>query len=252
MAELITSRKNALISQIRSLQSTAKNRREQGLFLLDGRTLLEEALRFGRAVETVVFVQGAALPPLPETVRQVQVPPELMASIAPTNTPQGILTLCKLPELHLPQRLPNGRYLVLDHVQDPGNVGAILRSCAAFGAQGMILCGACADPYGPKAVRASMGAIFRCPVYTGDEQEILQALSELPLYRADLTDDAQDIRSGLSAEGALLIGSEGQGVSAFWRERTSAVTIPMHDSSESLNAAAAASILLWEMSKNGM
>lgn len=252
MAERITSRKNALISQIRALQGAAKNRREQGLFLLDGRTLLEEALHYGGSVQTVVFSQGVSLPPLPHDVRQVEVPRELMASIAPTNAPQGVLTLCTLPPQALPDRLPAGRYVVLDRVQDPGNVGAVLRSCAAFGARAVILSGACADPYGPKAVRASMGAIFRCAVYAGGEEKILQALGELPRYRADLTDDAQDVRGGLAAQGALIIGSEGQGVSEFWRACTSAVTIPMQSSSESLNAAVAASILLWEMSKDGM
>ena len=249
MREYISSRKNPLIARVRSLQGSAKVRREAGCFLLDGRTLLEEALAFGGQVELVLTVPDTALPELPETVRVVEIPADVMASIAPTSTPQGVLAVCHLPELALPERLEGRRYIILDSVQDPGNLGAILRSCAAFSVDGLILSGNCADPFGPKAVRASMGAVFRCPIYSGEAAEIRSALGETLLYRADAAPEALDIRNVDLCNAALVIGSEGQGVSEVWRSCTNAVVIPMASDSESLNAAVAASIVLWEMAR---
>jgi len=249
MREQISSRKNPLIGLVRSLQGSAKARREAGCFLLDGPTLLAEALTFGGQVEIVLAIPNIELPELSATVRVVEVPEDVMASIAPTSTPQGVLAVCHLPELALPECLEGRRYLILDSVQDPGNVGAILRSCAAFSTDGVILSGNCADPFGPKAVRASMGALFRCPIYSGDEMEIRRALGETPVYRADLGTGAMDIRKVDFRSAAFIIGSEGQGVSEAWRNSTDAIMIPMAGSSESLNAAVAASIVLWEMAR---
>jgi len=249
MREHISSRKNPLIGLVRSLQGSAKARREAGCFLLDGRTLLEEALAFGGQVEIVLAVPGEALPELPTSVRVVEIPEDVMASVAPTSTPQGVLAICHLPEQTLPERLAGRRYVILDSVQDPGNVGAILRSCAAFSVDAVILSGSCADPFGPKAVRASMGAVFRCPIYSSEAAEVRRALGDTPIYRADMGADAVDIRKADLRCAAFVIGSEGQGVSEAWRSGTDAVLIPMATSSESLNAAVAASIVLWEMAR---
>ena len=249
MREYISSRKNPLIGLVRNLQGSAKARWEAGCFLLDGRTLLEEALSYGGQIELVLTVPSVALPELPADMRVVEIPNDVMASIAPTNSPQGVLAICCLPELALPKKLDGRCYLILDSVQDPGNVGAILRSCAAFAADGLILSGSCADPFGSKAVRASMGAIFRCPIYSGEAVEIRSALGETTVYRADLTAEAVDIRKADLHKAAFVIGSEGQGVSEAWRSCTDAIAIPMAENCESLNAAVAASIVLWEMAR---
>ena len=249
MREYISSRKNPLIGLVRNLQASARARREAGCFLLDGPTLLIEALTCGGQVELVLTVAGTVLPDLPAAVRVVEIPDDVMTSIAPTNTPQGVLAVCRLPELALPEQLNGQRYLILDSVQDPGNVGAILRSCAAFSADGLILSGNCADPFGPKAVRASMGAIFRCPIYSGETAEIRSALGDTMVFRADLTAGAVDIRRADMRRAAFVIGSEGRGVSEIWRSCTDAVVIPMARDCESLNVAVATSVVLWEMAR---
>ena len=164
-AEYITSRKNPLMTRIRRLTASRSYRREQGLFLGDGAKLLEEALKWDAPLETVVLTEGVDAPELPDGVRLVQVPGDVMASISPMESPQGALFLCRTAETALPERLPGARYLVLDGVQDPGNVGTIWRTADALGADGLILVNGCADPWNPKTVRATMGACFRLPVY---------------------------------------------------------------------------------------
>lgn len=120
-----------------------------------------------------------------------------METISPMNTPQGALFLARLPETTLPERLEGRRYLVLDGVQDPGNVGTIWRTADALGADGLLLVNGCADPYGPKTVRASMGACFRLPVWEAGPEELCALLerSGLPLY-------ATALRAGYGLAGA--------------------------------------------------
>ena len=251
--ERITSRTNILCTHIRKLASSASYRRRSGEFLCDSPKLLEEALLRGAALRTVVCTENTVLPVLPEGVRQVEVPADLMQSISPMETPQGVLAICALPEQTLPEKLTGRRYVVLDGVQDPGNVGTILRTADAFRADGMFLVNACADLYNPKTVRATMGAVFRCPVWSC-ETEALSALlkeNDLPLYGAALRSDTLDARSVDYSRCAIAIGSEGRGLSAEMLavcDRT--VLIPMHEHCESLNAAVAATVLLWEAARN--
>ena len=149
--ERITSRKNPLLMKIRKLSSgSARARREAGEYLGDGVKLLEEALCWEAPLTTVVVTEGAQVPELPQGVRAIQVPQDVMETISPMNTPQGVLFLARLPETTLPERLEGRRYLVLDGVQDPGNVGTIWRTADALGADGLLLVNGCADPYGPK------------------------------------------------------------------------------------------------------
>ena len=163
--EIITSRTNPLCTHLRKLASSVSYRRDCGEFLCDSPKLLEEALLWRAGLRTVVCTDPAALPALPDAVRRVQVPGDLMKSISPAQTPQGVLSVCGLPGRTLPEQLTGRRYVVLDGVQDPGNVGTILRTADAFHADGLFLVNACADLYNPKTVRASMGAVFRCPVW---------------------------------------------------------------------------------------
>ena len=166
VAERITSRSNPLIKHLRLLASSGTYRRQQGQFLCDSPKLLEEALRWEAGVETVVYTAGAPLPPLPASVRAVEVTEDVMAAASPAKTPQGVLCVCALPQPALPPPLDGRRYVALDGVQDPGNVGTVLRTADAFECDGLLLLPGCADPYGPKAVRASMGAVFRRRVWT--------------------------------------------------------------------------------------
>lgn len=249
MAERITSRSNALMTHIRKIGSSRSYRRETGEYLGDGVKLLEEAVRWGAPVTTVVYTAGTALPPLPADVRQVEVPRDLMASISPMEAPQGALFLARLPAEAPPEALTGRRYLVLEGVQDPGNVGTMLRTADAYEADGLILLEGCADRYNPKTVRASMGAIFRTPSWSCTLAELLPLLraAELPLLGAALREDTVDVRQADLRRAAILVGSEGRGLS---REALAAchqtVRIPMGPRCESLNAAVAAATLLWE------
>ena len=118
--------------------------------------LLEEAAHWGASLTAGVYTEGTSLPSLPEGVRLVEGPEGLMAAISPMEAPQGALFVAKQPGLGPPERLTGSRYLALEGVQDPGNVGTILRTADAFGVDGLFLLEGCADLYNPKTVRASM------------------------------------------------------------------------------------------------
>ena len=180
--ETITSRQNPLMTHIRKLAGSAAYRRQTGQCLCDSPKLLREAAQWGAEVQTVVSVEPWP-EPLPEKVRQVLVPPEVMASISPAKTPQGVLFTCRAPVLPVPETLPGRRYVVLDGVQDPGN------------ADGLLLSGGCADPFGPKTVRASMGAVFRRPVWSVTPEELAKTRHELLATKpADLAAMADVLR----------------------------------------------------------
>ena len=143
--------------------------------------------------------------------------------------------------------------MVLDTLQDPGNVGTILRTADAFHADGMFLVNGCADLYNPKTLRATMGAVFRCPVWTVGAEELSALLkkSGIPLYGAALREDTLDARAVDYNRCAIAIGSEGRGLTEgvlALCDRT--IRIPMSGHCESLNAAAAATVLLWEAARN--
>jgi len=250
--ERITSRKNPLMTQIRKLISSRSFRREKGLFLGDGTKLLEEALRWNAPLAAVVAVEGTEIPALPEEVRLVEVPGDVMTSISPMESPQGLLFLSKMPGTGAPDKLEGSRYLVLDGLQDPGNVGTIWRTADALGADGLILVNGCADPWNPKTVRATMGACFRLPVYEVGAEKLPQLLerSGLPLYATALREDTVDLRQADLCRCALVIGSEGKGVSQALLDLSArTLKIPMRERCESLNAAAAAAVVLWEMAR---
>ena len=249
MTERITSRRNPLLEQVRRLD-TAALRRKAGVFLCDSPKLVGEAVQHGVSVQCVIAADGVAFPEgLPENVRRVTVPADVMASISPMPTPQGMLALCALPDMAAPARLSPGRYVVLDGVQDPGNVGAVLRTADAFGCTAALLLPGCADLYSLKTLRASMGAVFRLRAYTVDADALraLLTAANLPLYGAALRHDTVDVRCRDLRRCAIAVGSEGRGLSdtvlALCDET---LRIPMADHCESLNAAAAAAVLLWE------
>ena len=147
------------MQQVRKLLTSRKEREASGLFVADGTKLLQEAVRYWPALETVILSDGIEAQ-MPDSVRVVRVPPDVMESISPMRAPQGALFLCRLPEeaAFVPQK----GMLLLDGIQDPGNLGTILRTADALEIPVALLEG-CADPYSHKVVRASMGAVFRNP-----------------------------------------------------------------------------------------
>lgn len=249
-AETITSRQNPLMTHLRKLASSRSYRKKSGEYLCDGTKLLAEALKWGAEVKTAVFSEGVDIPPLPDGVRAVRVSEELMRSVSPMETPQGALFTVALPEVQLPETLSGKHYLVLDGVQDPGNVGTILRTADAFDCDGVFLVNACADLYNPKTARATMGAIFRREAYTVTAEELFVLLrkSGVPLYGTALRDDTVPLAEANLARAAVAIGSEGRGLSQqVLDECAKTLKIPMNPRCESLNAAIAATVVLWEM-----
>lgn len=248
--EKITSRSNGLLVHMKKLAASAAYRREQGVYLCDSPKLLAEALKWHAPVREIAVTADVPLPPLPETVRAVEIPEDVMSSISPMKSPQGALFTVTLPETAVPEALPGSRYMVLDGVQDPGNVGTILRTADAFDCDGVFLVNACADPYSPKTARATMGAVFRRDVYqcTADELCALLQKCGLPLYGTALRNDTVSLRDAELSRAAVAIGSEGRGLSAeILSKCEKTIKIPMSPRCESLNAAVAASVVLWEM-----
>lgn len=248
MTEYITSRKNPLLQQVKKLLSSRKEREKAGLFVADGTKLLEEAVKYFPGLHTVILSDGVEAE-IPAGVRVVCVPEDVMASISPMEAPQGALFLCRLPEKT--EFVPKSGMLVLDGIQDPGNIGTILRTADALEVPVVLLEG-CADPYSHKVVRSSMGAVFRTPVLQSTWAEVHAACKEtgIPVAVTALSDRAKDIRSADLTKMAVVIGSEGRGVRKEVLESADAeLIIPMNPRCESLNAAIAATICMWQMKK---
>lgn len=250
----VTSLKNPLVQEARAL-SAAKERSRQGAFLLDGEHMVGEALRMCPAAVRTVFVDEkradsyAALLTLAQ--REIcAVPEHVLAAISQVKTPQGIAAVCDLPKPCAPEAMGE-KLILLENVQDPGNVGTVLRTLDAAGFHGCILTTGCADPFGPKALRATMGSLFRVPLCSVESaalaaQELVQrgyavigaALDGEPFYE----------RGALPERLCVLIGNEGQGLT---REALAACThryrLPMRGGAESLNAAVAAAVFMYEL-----
>lgn len=242
----ITSRKNPLLQQVKKLLSSKKAREEAGLFAADGTKLLAEAVRWYPGLDTVILSDGVEAE-VPEHVRVIRVPGDVMESISPMSTPQGALFLCSLPEKREFEAKPG--CLILDGIQDPGNLGTILRTADALEIPVVLLEG-CADPYSHKVVRASMGAVFRTEVIqsTWTEVKASCASANIPVGVTALSDRAKDLRQAELRKMAVVIGSEGQGVRREILEAANAeLIIPMSPKCESLNAAVAATIVMWQM-----
>ena len=244
--ERITSRQNPLCGHIKKLNSTRAYRREVGEFVIEGIKLVEEAIKGGGEIRTLVYAEAQPSLGLPN-VREVEMPHDLFGSICDTKTPQGVLAICGLPAVQPPEQLSPGRYLVLDAVQDPGNVGTIWRTADAFGADGLVLLEGCADPFSPKTLRATMGACFRLPIWEIETKNLRSLLGRMPLYVTALREDSESVGNATLNHAAVVIGSEGRGVSqAVLDLSDKTLKIPMRERCESLNAAIAATVILWE------
>ena len=247
----LTSRKNPVIRQLRALGRERSARAEAGLFVGDGEKLLREAIQCGAEMDTVLWSETPAFH-VPNAAHEFTAPAELVEYVSALSHSPGPVFTVRMQPMPLPETLR--RVIVLETVQDPGNVGTVLRTANALGMDAVLLTGSCADLYSPKTVRSTMGAIFRMPVLECSLEEMNSLLQQhgLPLYGAALSDSAKDLRTVSLDRAAVAIGSEGQGLS---REFLSAcdgeIIIPMRPESESLNAAIAASVVMWEMARTG-
>lgn len=253
----ITSRQNPLVRELQALRKSAKRRKEAGLFFIEGARLCKDAADSGLEVAALLVTEQAlaqyeeylsAVIPGAQAVYVVK--PHVAAALSDTQHPQGVFASCRMP----PQApaLAAGKILVAEQLQDPGNMGTILRTAEALGIDQVALLGTCCDIFAPKLLRASMGAVFRQPIaYFADLAALMPALQALGTATYAAVADAGALpvnRVRFPERTAVFIGNEGNGLSQAAIQACDAlVTIPMAGRAESLNAAAAAAILMWNV-----
>lgn len=247
MAERITSAQNPLLRHIRKLQGSRDYREACGEFVCDGWKLLGEALRWYPKLKCVLVTNAADCPELPVGTRLVEIPEGLMQSLSSMKSPQGVIFTLDLPKSGEPNLAPG--MLLLDRIQDPGNLGTILRTADAFGIR-VLLTNGCADAFSEKTVRASMGAVFRTlPQSIEMDTFLMQCQAQgIPFAATALTDCAVDLREIDLKQYITVIGSEGQGIcESLLVASQKQIIIPMQPRCESLNAGIAAAIVMWQM-----
>ena len=259
--QTISSRKNMLVKEAAEVAARASVRKEKGLFFCEGARLCADAAKSGAEILRVFLTaEGlekyrpyaeALLGSCPEAYL---VEPHVAALLSQTKNTQGVFCVCR--QLQRGEIPYDKKSLVLENIQDPANLGAVMRTAEALGLHSMILAGASCDLYSPKALRASMGAAFRLPVYT--EENVTDVLAgfrrnAVPAYAAVPDETALRLGSFRFPEAcAVFVGNEGAGLSeAAINGCDHRLTIPMTGRAESLNAAAAAAVIIWEMQKEG-
>lgn len=246
--EKLTSRKNPLIRHLRMLGSEPAYRRQQGEYVLDGIKLLQEAMVFGAKINTVLWA-GEEKMSVPDADIYVA-PKDLVEYASPLKNSPGPVFTVSIPEREAPNTLR--KVIALENVQDPGNVGTVIRTANALGMDAVILVGNCASVFGAKSARAAMGALFRQCVLEMTQADMVKLLHDngLRVYGAALSERAEDVREVSLNDAAFVVGSEGQGLSDEMLGLCDGeVIIPMQPGSESLNAGVAASILMWELAR---
>ena len=248
LMEKIQTRKNPLIRHFRLLGREAAYRAEKGEFLCDGAKLLSEAEQNKADITAVLLRENSPVPSVSGVPAYICTDEVFDYASPLMHSPGPLFSVRIRPQEEIVPR----RVIVLENVQDPGNVGTVFRSAAALGVDLVVLTGSCADPYNPKTVRSAMGALFRQPFVCCSPDELSEKLSRwgLPLYGAALSDTAKDVRCTDIHFAAVAVGNEGKGLSKELLSRcTGQIIIPMTPGSESLNAAVAASVLMWEMTR---
>ena len=246
--DLLTSRKNPLVAHMRNLGADRSYREAHGEFLCDGEKLLREAILWGAEITAVLWSGTPTVDVL--CPRQYCAQQDLLSYVSPLKNAAPVVFSVKMKQWT--EERP-GRALILETIQDPGNLGTILRTANAFGMDTVILTGECADVYNPKTIRAGMGAVFRqkwISVKRNSLKAYLQA-NGLRLAGAALSEGSHDIQCAHLEHTAVAIGSEGRGLSAeLLAMCDETIIIPMQPQCESLNAAIAAAIVMWELRKH--
>lgn len=235
----IQSEKNKIIKEINALK-LKKNRDKLGLFVVEGERLVKEALDIA---DYVVVSESFSS----DIKADYVVKDSIFNKICDTVTPQGVLAVCKMMKNEYKNDIDNPFYIMLENVQDPGNMGTIVRTADAAGADGVFLSKGCVDIYNPKVIRSTMGSLFHLPVYKN--MDLIDVLKDIkvPTIAAHLKGDKTpydvDMKNGI----VILIGNEGNGLTdELTAVADSLVKIPMPGKSESMNAAVAAAIMIYE------
>ncbi|NWG87576.1 MAG: RNA methyltransferase [Hydrogenophilaceae bacterium] len=243
----IHSRDNAEFRFLLSLAEEAKARRESGLTLLDGWHLIEAAVQAGLRPGKLIYAEGLALPAaaqeLAETIPVLTLSESLMRALSPVKTPTGLMALLPIPQ---PAKTTGDFAILLEDIQDPGNLGAVLRSAAAAGVQVAYLSKGCTDAWSPKALRGGQGAQFQLAIV--EKADLAAAASGFPgsVHAAVLGAEATLYQLDLGGPVAFVFGNEGAGLSPGLQDQCRPFVIPMPGRMESLNVAMAAAVCLFE------
>lgn len=248
--EAITSAQNPKIKTLLSLQEKSRLRKEMGLFIVEGRRELEHCVAAGFEVETVFYcpeICGF----VPEYKHIIDVPRYIYEKIAYREGTEGIIAEVKTRNLSLEELKvkENPLIVVLEGVEKPGNLGAVLRSADAAGADAVLICDPLTDLYNPNLIRASIGAIFTVPVVSCSSEQAIKWLkaNNINIYTAQLQDSSWYYDTDMKGGTAIAIGTEATGLTDAWREAADAhIKIPMLGRLDSLNASVSAAILLFE------
>lgn len=253
----ISSKDNQLIKFVSQLQTSSKHRKLNNSFVLEGLRICDDAYQNNIKFDKLI-VTKSAFEKYSEYVKRFStvsdscyfLKEELFKKISDTNSPQGIIAIAKLPEI-TKTISKTGRYIALENLSDPSNLGAISRTAEALGVDGIILSSDSCDPYAPKALRSSMGTLLRMPLFIVEDLTEFIKINNLRALACVVDQNAQSISSLQFLDGdVLLIGNEANGLSEKVKMASdSCITIKMSGRAESLNAAVAASIAMWEMVK---
>lgn len=250
---MITSPQNPKLKLVRALQSRARARRKENAFIVEGVRLFEETLKAHWQIRFVLYdrtlsERGQALLTALAGVDKEEVDATLLNSVSDTENSQGILAVL----VHNPRLLPANLDFVLipDQIRDPGNLGTLIRTAAAAGVEAVLLPPGTTDAFAPKVLRAGMGAHFRLPIVNMAWDEIKAQVQGLAVFLADMEGDISYADADLKQACTVIVGGEAEGASEAARALANAeVYIPMQADTESLNAAVAGAILLFEVAR---
>lgn len=259
--ENITSKTNDTIKDAAKLINNAKYRKQKGKFIIEGLRLCQDAYLSGVKIDKVFFTKNL-LEKHPSIIEQLaekfdklyMINTEIALKLCDTEHPQGIFCVCDMLDKYkaLDKIENTGKFLILENISDPSNIGAIARTAEALGINGILISEGCCDIYNPKALRASMGSLFRIPIMIC--QDIIKKVTELNkqgmLTLAAVPSDKAELITNINLKSgcAVVIGNEGNGLTEKMKEICrKQITIPMQGRAESLNAAMAAGIIMWEM-----
>lgn len=259
--DIIKSRDNKLLKHVRKL-NIRKYRVQGGEFMIEGVRLVEEAVKSNSTIKYCLCSQSLGGDRVFDIINELRgrgvnvypVADELLKDICDTKTPQGIAAVAEISRPKMGSLLDSGKIIVLlDRIQDPGNLGAIIRTAHAAGAGGVILSEGCADPYSSKVLRATMGSIFHVPVfYSCSLAEICEEMKSrgYTIYASSLDADSAYYDQKYEGKSAVIIGNEANGIEKRLLEAADRlIMIPMPGGAESLNASVACGVILFEMAK---
>ena len=280
--EIITSTQNPKVKHVLTLQQKSAERRKSGLFVVEGRRELMHCIEAGFTVETVyvcptVCVGTEPMPSLPLGVRMFEVSSEVYDKMAYRGSTEGVVAVVRARKLTLEELIKDDSQstthnsnptpqtsnlnphppllVVVEHVEKPGNLGAVLRSADAAGADGVVVCDPLTDLYNPNLIRASVGAIFSVPCVACSSEECIEFLKRkgIQILTAQLQDSSLYYDTDMQRPTAIVMGTEATGLTPQWREAADAhIRIPMLGRVDSLNVSVSAAILLFEAVRQRM